>query len=166
MNIDNIKGILKKFASNTMGFQGVALVNSEGKLITTNGMDENAALSMASTMIYLADRTRKEVGWQAVEQIDLKSPDGYVILTICSPDVFLLVKASKVPEGMLLVDINRTVEKLKAALQDEDSDSPNSNNTKLQDTVSNNQPSYDTKSTSNDNYLPHPQMYRGSQVPT
>lgn len=120
MKIDKIQGILQKFASNTIGFQGVALVNAQGKPIASIGMDENAILSMASTMIYLADCTRKEVGWDAVEQVDVKSADGYIILTTCSPDVLLLVKASKVPEGMLLVDINRTVEKLKAALKDDD----------------------------------------------
>jgi uncharacterized protein len=163
MNIDKINEILQKFATHTIGFQGVALVNAQGKLIKTIGMDENAILSMASTMIYLADRTRKEVGWDAVEQVDFKSADGYIILTTCSPDVLLLVKASKVPEGMLLVDINRTVDKLKVVLKD-DEDNTDSKHKELQAPVLINQASSDTKATSNDNYLPDPQMYRGSQV--
>ncbi|MUG95705.1 diacylglyceryl transferase [Scytonema sp. UIC 10036] len=164
MKIDTIQGILQKFASNTIGFQGVAVVNVQGQPIASIGMDENATLTMASMMIYLTERTRKELGWEVVEQIDVKSADGYVILTTCSSDVLLLVKASKVPEGMLVVDINRTVEKLKIALED-DEDNIDSNHKELQPPVPINQEFSDTKSTSNDNHRPHPQMYRGSQVP-
>ncbi|MGH7999015.1 MAG: roadblock/LC7 domain-containing protein [Brasilonema sp.] len=157
MNIDQIGVILKKFASNMIGFQGIALVNSGGKPITTIGMDDNAALIMAGTMIYLANRTRKEVQWEGIEQIEVKGTDGYVILTTCSPDIFLLVIANKVPEGMLLVEINRTVDKLKAVLKDEDSDSTGSNQTKLQESIS--------EVTNKDGKVSHPLMYRGSKIP-
>ncbi|MEC4818280.1 MAG: roadblock/LC7 domain-containing protein [Scytonema sp. PMC 1069.18] len=164
MNIQKIEEILKKFASNTIGFQGVALVNLNGQPISIIGVDKNTASIMASTMIYLAERTHKEVGWEAVEQIDVKSTEGYFILTTCSPDVFLLVKASKVPEGMLLVDINRTVEKLKAALKEEDFNNSDSHDGEPQNTELTNTASSDTKTASSNNHLPHPQMYRGSQV--
>jgi uncharacterized protein len=157
MNIDEIRGILKKFASNMMGFQATALVNSEGKPIATIGMDENSALILAGTMIYLANRTRKEVQWEGIEQISVKGADGYVILTACGADIFLLVIASNVPEGMLVVDINRTVDKLKAVLKDEESQSTDSNQTKLQESVS--------KFISKDGKFSHPLMYRGSKVP-
>ncbi|GAB1541533.1 hypothetical protein NUACC21_42040 [Scytonema sp. NUACC21] len=76
MKIDKIERILQKFASHTLGFQGVALVNAQGQLITSIGMDENATLSMASMMIYLTERTHRELGWEVVEQIDVKSADG------------------------------------------------------------------------------------------
>ncbi|MBW4627299.1 MAG: roadblock/LC7 domain-containing protein [Brasilonema octagenarum HA4186-MV1] len=157
MNIDEIKAILKKFASNTMGFQGTALVNSEGKPITTIGMDDDSALIMAGTMIYLAHRTRKEVQWEGIEQISVKGTDGYMILTTCSPDILLLVIASKIPEGMLLVDINRTVDKLNAVLKDEESQSTDSNQTKLQESVSKIAKRYGRFS--------NPLMYRGSKIP-
>ena len=157
MNIDDIRAILKKFASNTMGFQGAALVNSEGKPITTIGMDDDSALIMAGTMIYLAHRTRKEVQWEGIEQISVKGTDGYMILTTCSPDILLLVIASKIPEGMLLVDINRTVDKLRAILKNEESVSVDSNPTKLQESVS--------QITNKDGRFSHPLMYRGNKVP-
>ncbi|NMG05605.1 hypothetical protein [Brasilonema sp. UFV-L1] len=162
MNIDEIGVILKKFASNMIGFQGIALVNSGGKPITTIGIDDNSALIMAGTMIYLANRTRKEAQWEGVEQIEVKGTDGYVILTTCSPDVFLLVIASKVPEGMLLVDINRTVDKLKAVLKEEDSDTTDSKQTKLQESISE---MTNSEMTNKDGKISRALMYRGNKIP-
>jgi predicted regulator of Ras-like GTPase activity (Roadblock/LC7/MglB family) len=166
MNIEKIKGILKGFAQNTIGFQGAALVNSQGHSITNIGLDENATLSMAGTMLYLAERTQKEFGWQEFEQIDIQGADGYVILAVCNPDVFLLVKTSKVPKGMLLADLNRTVDKLKLALKDDDSSyDKDSNDRESQNTESNQGVINNTENSQENTHLPHPQRYRGSDVP-
>jgi hypothetical protein len=47
----------------------------------------------------------------------VRAQEGHVILARCHIDVFLLVKAGKALSGLLEGEINRTLDKLKVALQ-------------------------------------------------
>ncbi|MFK0734402.1 MAG: roadblock/LC7 domain-containing protein [Gloeotrichia echinulata GP01] len=122
MNIKKIEDILKRFASNTIGFKVVALVNFEGLPIYKIGIDENTASTNAGKMLYVDKLIREEFKWQVIEQIQIKGTEGYIILTACTPNFYLLVKFDDVPQGMLLGDLNPTVQKLKAVLEEEESE--------------------------------------------
>jgi predicted regulator of Ras-like GTPase activity (Roadblock/LC7/MglB family) len=118
INPPNIERILQELMAKPIGIQGVALVSSEGQpIVPTIGMDKNSSLIMAGSMLYLAKSTQDEFHWQGIETIAVRAPEGHAILAYCNPDVFLLVKAGKALSGLLDGEINRTVEKLRAALQ-------------------------------------------------
>ena len=120
MNTDKIEDILKELASKPIGIQGVVLVSSEGEPIAAPiGIEENSALIIAGTMLYLAKTTHEEFKWREIENIAVRGKEGHLILTRCNHDAFLLVKAGKTLSGLLDGEINRTVKKLQAELNAE-----------------------------------------------
>ncbi len=117
MTTGKIQEILKELASKPIGIQSAVLVSLEGQPITVPiGMDENRVLILAGTMLYLARSIHEELNWSEIENISVRGQEGHIILSSCSPEVFLLVKAGKALAGLLEGEINRTVKKLQAEL--------------------------------------------------
>ncbi|AFY78277.1 MAG: hypothetical protein IGR93_08260 [Hydrococcus sp. C42_A2020_068] len=118
---DRVDRILQEFASRSLEIEGAFLVSSQGQPITVAmGMEYNSALILAGTMLRLAQIVREEYAWQEIEQVSIRSQEGYVILFRCSKEVFLLVKTARVPWGFLDRDIHRTVKTLQSELQTTD----------------------------------------------
>lgn len=117
MSTNKIEELLEELASKPIGIQSVVLVSLEGQPITAPiGMDEDRVLILAGTMLYSARSIHEELNWSGIETISFRGPDGHIILTGCTSDVFLLVKAGKALAGLLEGEINRTVKKLQAEL--------------------------------------------------
>jgi predicted regulator of Ras-like GTPase activity (Roadblock/LC7/MglB family) len=113
-----IERILQDLMAKPIGIQGVALVSAEGQpIIPPIGIDKNGTLIMAGSMLYLAKSTQDEFHWQGIETIAVRAREGHIILSSCSSEVFLLVKAGKALSGLLEGEINRAIEKLQATLQ-------------------------------------------------
>jgi predicted regulator of Ras-like GTPase activity (Roadblock/LC7/MglB family) len=118
MSPSQIERILQELMSKPIGIQGAAIVSAEGQpIVPAIGMDKNSALIMAGSMLYLAKNTQDEFHWQSIDTIAVRAQEGHVILARCHIDVFLLVKAGKALSGLLEGEINRTLDKLKVALQ-------------------------------------------------
>jgi predicted regulator of Ras-like GTPase activity (Roadblock/LC7/MglB family) len=118
MSTLKIERILQDLIAKPIGIQGVALVSDEGQpIFTPMGMDKNSTLIMAGSMLYLAKSTQDEFNWSSIETISVRAQEGYIILTHCNRNNFLLVKAGKALSGLLEGEINRTVEKLQVELQ-------------------------------------------------
>jgi predicted regulator of Ras-like GTPase activity (Roadblock/LC7/MglB family) len=118
MSTLKIERILQELIAKPIGIQGVALVSDEGQpIFPPMGMDKNSTLIMAGSMLYLAKSTQDEFNWSTIETISVRAQEGYIILTICNRNNFLLVKAGKALSGLLEGEINRTVEKLQLELQ-------------------------------------------------
>lgn len=118
MSTHTIEKILQELTAKPIGIQGVALVSCEGQpIIPAIGMDKNSVLIMAGSMLYLSKSTQDELNWQAIETVSVRAREGYVILSKCNAEVYLLVKAGKALSGLLEGEINRTVEKLQVELQ-------------------------------------------------
>lgn len=112
-----INQILREFAAQPLGIQGVVLVSTQGQPLTEAiGLDYDSTLIMAGVMLQLAERTQEEFRWQDIQQISVHAEEGYIILISCSEEVFLLVKTVNAPSGFLERDINRTVKKLQIVL--------------------------------------------------
>ena len=119
MNIRKIEVILQSFMSKPIGIQGLILISAEGQPLTQAiGLEQNNALIMAGTMLYLAKMTCDEYNWNGIENIAVKGQQGYLILRVCHDDIFLLLKAvTTVPMGLLEGEINRLVKNLQIELQ-------------------------------------------------
>jgi predicted regulator of Ras-like GTPase activity (Roadblock/LC7/MglB family) len=117
MDSKNIESILQELIYKPIQIYGAVLVSSEGQAITKPiGIDEKSSAMMAGTMIYLAKNTQAELNWQEVEQISMRAQEGYLILTRCNAEVYLLIHSGKVPIGLLEGEISQTVTKLQSAL--------------------------------------------------
>jgi predicted regulator of Ras-like GTPase activity (Roadblock/LC7/MglB family) len=112
-----ITKILRELADKPIAVEGIMLVSPQGQPLTDLiGMEQNSALILAGTMLYLANNTKEELSWSEVEQIDIRSPQGHVILTACNDQVFLLVKTGKTISGLLEGEIQKTRTKLQTIL--------------------------------------------------
>jgi predicted regulator of Ras-like GTPase activity (Roadblock/LC7/MglB family) len=116
MNIDNLTTILKQLVAKP-GIQGTALVSAEGQAVVTPiGIDENTAGILAGNMLCLLKSMQDELLWQDIEIVSVRSPKGHLILKGCGIDLYLLIKADKVPVGLLEGEVSRAIEKLQAEL--------------------------------------------------
>ncbi len=117
MDTNTIEEILQNLMAKPIGIEGLALVSQEGKpIIVPINLDESSILIISGTMLYLAQNTQDEFNWQEIEMISVRSKEGYIILTYCHQEAFLLIKAGKVVTGLLEGEIHRTVKKLQKAL--------------------------------------------------
>jgi predicted regulator of Ras-like GTPase activity (Roadblock/LC7/MglB family) len=116
-NTTNLEDILQDLVSKPIGIQGAVLVSADGLAITKPmGMDESSSGILAGTMIYLAQNTQTALNWQEVELISIRASEGYIILSRCNIDTYLLIQSKKVPVGLLEGEINQTVAKLRSVL--------------------------------------------------
>jgi predicted regulator of Ras-like GTPase activity (Roadblock/LC7/MglB family) len=115
--LDQISVILRDLMSKPLEVKCTFLVSSEGQLLTPPiSMDENSALILSGTMIYLSKSTIEELQWGGIDKISIQSDEGYVILAACTPDVFLLVQTGKTLVGLLDGEINRVIQKVQTVL--------------------------------------------------
>ncbi len=126
MPTSTIAEILMELVSKPIGIQGAVLVSLEGQPLTVPiGMDENRVLILAGTMLYLARSVHEELNWNEIETISVRGQEGHILLSRCNPEVFLLVKAGKALTGLLEGEINRTLKKVKAQLNPNESNEIN-----------------------------------------
>lgn len=108
-----IAKILQELAEKPLAIEAIMLVSPQGQPLTdSSGMEQNSALILAGTMLYLANNTKEELSWSDLEQIAIRSPQGHLILTPCSDQAFLLVKTGKTITGLLEGEIEKTRSKL------------------------------------------------------
>jgi predicted regulator of Ras-like GTPase activity (Roadblock/LC7/MglB family) len=115
---DTLETVLEELIAKPIGIQGAILLSLEGLPLTAPiGIDEDTAMIIAGSMLYLARSAQDELSWQDVEQVTVRGKDGHLILAHCNRDVLLLIKAGKTITGLLEGEINRALKKLKAVLQ-------------------------------------------------
>ncbi len=120
MGVSAIAGILQNFVSSTSDVQGAALVSPDGLPLASSlpsNMDEERTSAMSAAMLSLGERIGKELARGNVDKILVEGADGFGILMGCGDDAVLLVLASQsAKQGLLMLDIKRTVSEIKAAL--------------------------------------------------
>lgn len=120
MGVSTIGGILQNFVSATENVQGAALVSPDGLPLASvlpGAMDEERTSAMSAAMLSLGERIGQELARGNVDRIFVEGDNGYGVLVGCGDDAVLLVLASSAAkQGMLMLDIKRTVAELKSAL--------------------------------------------------
>jgi uncharacterized protein len=121
MGVGAIAGILQNFVSSTADVQGAALVSPDGLPLASSlpgTMDEERTSAMSAAMLSLGERIGQELARGNVEKVMVEGDNGYGILIGCGEDAVLLVLASQsAKQGLLMLDIKRTVTEIKAALR-------------------------------------------------
>lgn len=109
--------ILQELMSKPIDIQGTVLVSAEGQPITLPlGLSEQTACMLAGAMLYLAHQTRQELQWRTSDSVSVRGQEGCIVLSHCYGEVYLLVKAGKVPMGLLEGEVHRTVTRLRSAI--------------------------------------------------
>jgi uncharacterized protein len=115
-----IGAILQDFVAGTADIQGAALVSPDGLALAStlpSGMDEERTSAMSAAMLSLGERIGKELARGTVDRILVEGDSGYGILMGCGEDAVLLVLANQgAKQGLLMLDIKKTVGDIKAAL--------------------------------------------------
>ena len=113
LDVSVIQTLLTELVNKTMGIQGLALISEEGQSIASAfGLDDNSVGILAGSLLYSAQITKQELSWPNCEWITLRGPDNYLMLRTFNQNTFLLIKAAKVPMGLIDGVVKRLVSKL------------------------------------------------------
>lgn len=122
MAIDSEKlgHILKTFVSATGDVEGAAIVTPDGLPLATSlpgGMDDERVSAMSAAMLSLGERIGKELIRGMIDRIYVEGDQGLSILTSCGEDaVFLVLATKQAKQGLLMLEIKRTLGDLKSIL--------------------------------------------------
>ena len=107
---DRLYKIIKNFTDQQPETQGIALVSSEGELLTSSiGFDESIATILAGNILYVAKQMQDELVWQEFQQVTLRGNEGNLRLASCGNDTFLLIKTTNIAMASLEKDIRKII---------------------------------------------------------
>jgi hypothetical protein len=121
INSDKLGYVLRNFVSTTSDVQGAAMVTPDGLPLASSlpgGMDDERVSAMSAAMLSLGDRIGRELARGEIDRIYVEGVEGFSILTSCGEDAVFLVLAGKAAkQGVLMLEIKRTLGELKALLR-------------------------------------------------
>ncbi|MFP4410158.1 roadblock/LC7 domain-containing protein [Coleofasciculus sp.] len=120
INAEKLGMIIKDFASATSDVEGAAVVTPDGLPLATtlpSGMDDERVSAMSAAMLSLGERIGKELVRGVIDRIYVEGDQGLSILTSCGEDTVFLVLATKAAkQGLLMLEIKRTLDELRMVL--------------------------------------------------
>jgi predicted regulator of Ras-like GTPase activity (Roadblock/LC7/MglB family) len=120
INSQKLNQVIQNFVARTSDVQGAAVVTPDGLPLASSlpgEMDEERVSAMSAAMLSLGERIGKELLGGNADRIFVEGDEGFTILTTCGNDAVFLVLASKeAKQGMLMLEIKRTLTDVKPAL--------------------------------------------------
>lgn len=107
---------LRDLQSGSGEVEAAAIVSVDGLSMASvlpPGVEEDRVSAMSAAMLSLGERISTELTRGALEQVNVKGDNGYVILTSVGEEAVLTVLARKDAKlGLILLDVTRAVEAL------------------------------------------------------
>ncbi|MEQ9368219.1 MAG: roadblock/LC7 domain-containing protein [Coleofasciculus chthonoplastes F3-SA18-01] len=120
INSEKLGHILTNFVSATNDVEGAAIVTPDGLPLATtlpSNMDDERVSAMSAAMLSLGERIGKELVRGTIDRIYVEGNQGLSILTSCGEDaVFLVLATKQAKQGLLMLEIKRTLGDLKSIL--------------------------------------------------
>ncbi|MBW4518997.1 MAG: roadblock/LC7 domain-containing protein [Scytolyngbya sp. HA4215-MV1] len=120
INVEKLSSVLQNFVSSTSDVEGAAIVTPDGLPLATSlpkAIDEERTAAMSAAMLSLGERISAEFNRGDVDRIFVEGNKGYGILTSCGTDaVFLVLANQAAKQGLLMLEIKRTLGELKLIL--------------------------------------------------
>ncbi|HBL57429.1 MAG TPA: diacylglyceryl transferase [Cyanobacteria bacterium UBA8803] len=120
INSQKLGYILKNFVTGTGDVEGAAMVTPDGLPLASSlpgGMDDERVSAMSAAMLSLGERIGKELVRGSIDRIYVEGDQGFSILTSCGEDaVFLVLATKEAKQGVLMLEIKRTLTELKQTL--------------------------------------------------
>jgi predicted regulator of Ras-like GTPase activity (Roadblock/LC7/MglB family) len=121
INAGKLSHIVQDFVARTSDVQGAAVVTPDGLPLASSlpgTMDEERVSAMSAAMLSLGERIGAELLGGTTDRIYVEGDEGFTVLTNCGEDAVFLVLAGKTAkQGMLMLEIKRTVADVKPALK-------------------------------------------------
>ena len=115
-----LKTTLQAFVKQTPGIQGTVLASIDGLPLAshlTDSIDAEQAAAVSASMLSLGERIGKELVRGTIGCLFVEGNQGYALLTGCGDNAVLLVlAASSVKQGILLLELKRIVTDVKNSL--------------------------------------------------
>jgi predicted regulator of Ras-like GTPase activity (Roadblock/LC7/MglB family) len=103
--------VLKDLSGSTPDVEASAVVSSDGLIIASalpKDVEEDRVAAMSAAMLSLGERTSKELGRGALEQVFIKGEHGYVILMNAGTDAVLTAMVRQDAKlGLIFLDMKR-----------------------------------------------------------
>ena len=117
---EQINFYLNKFCGDTPEILGCAVIDIEG-VITASALnhkiDEDLIGGMSSTMLGVGERISSELMGSDLDQVYVRSPNGYVMINAIGDQALLLVLATKRAKlGLVFLEIQRTVQEIEQVI--------------------------------------------------
>ncbi|HEY9645425.1 MAG TPA: roadblock/LC7 domain-containing protein [Chroococcidiopsis sp.] len=120
ISTEKLNRVLQEFVTATSDVQGAAVVTPDGLPLATSlptGMDEERVSAMSAAMLSLGERIGSELSRGSIDRIFVEGDQGYGVLTSCGEDAVFLVLANRAAkQGVLMLEIKRTLGELKLLL--------------------------------------------------
>ncbi|NEO39534.1 MAG: diacylglyceryl transferase [Moorea sp. SIOASIH] len=120
INAQKLGYILHNFVTSTADIQGAAVVTTDGLPLASSlpgEMDEERVSAMSAAMLSLGERIGSELARGDIDRIYVEGKEGFSVLTSCGEEAVFLVLASKAAkQGVLMLEIKRTLAELKPML--------------------------------------------------
>ncbi len=120
INTAKLSQIVQNFVSTTSEVQGAAVVTPDGLPLASSlpgAMDEERVSAMSAAMLSLGERIGKELLGGSTDRIYVEGDNGFTILTSCGDEaVFLVLAGKEAKQGILMLEIKRTLADIKPAL--------------------------------------------------
>ncbi len=120
MKEKKINDVLHTLMSTNSAIEGVALVTSDGLMISSylsENMDEDRISAMSAALLSLSERAVEELEKGVPEQVTVKGSSGYIVLTAAGEEAVLTVTTNTSAKlGLLYMDIKKTAKTLKSVL--------------------------------------------------
>ena len=120
INSEKIGYVLQNFVTTTSDVQGAAVVTPDGLPVASSlpgAMDDERVSAMSAAMLSLGERIGKELARGDIDRIYVEGTEGFSILTKCGEEAVFLVLAGKAAkQGVLMLEIKRTLAELKLLL--------------------------------------------------
>lgn len=120
ISTEKLNSVLQNFVTSTSDVQGAAIVTPDGLPLATSlpgSMDEERVAAMSAAMLSLGERIGSELARGGIDRIYVEGNQGYGVLTSCGDDaVFLVLASQNAKQGLLLLEIKRTLAEIKLIL--------------------------------------------------
>ncbi|NPA58552.1 MAG: hypothetical protein GXN94_04570 [Aquificae bacterium] len=117
--MDRFQKILQALINNT-GADGAILISPDGLAISSTfkgDQDEDRVAAMGAAILSLGERVTTELNKGELDQLYVKGSEGYVLFTgVGNMAVLGVTTSGDVKLGLLLMEVNRAVEKLKEVM--------------------------------------------------
>jgi uncharacterized protein len=121
-NTEKLEDILENFLASTADVEGVAVVTPDGLSLASSlpvNINEQRVSAMSVAMLSLAERIGKELARGDIYCLSVEGEEGLIILTSCGEKaVFIILATKTAKQGFLMLDIKRTLAKIKPILSD------------------------------------------------
>ncbi|MBK7861253.1 MAG: roadblock/LC7 domain-containing protein [Archangiaceae bacterium] len=117
---EELNKLLRQLQSGTPEIEASALISEDGLMIASalpQHVDEMRVAGMSSTLISLGSRAALELSRGGLEQVLVRGPQGYVVLSAAASGTMLLVLATREAKlGLVFLDMAKTVKEIAKVL--------------------------------------------------